>query len=260
MSGSIAVDFRRDVKRAPLAIEGLEDVADDERTRALTNWRARASSEHASARVFAALVPQMMRAGIDRRVVLRTSAMVAQELEHALLCAKVVAALGGDAEIEIRADLPAVPEHEDAPPLEAVLRNVLSVSCMSETVAVALVATEREMAGTDALRDVLEKILADEVKHARLAWKLLETVAPMLDRTTRDRLDEYLVQAFEHQLQFHGLFLEWPSTSDRGAAIGAPDGPANWACFVRTVEDVIVPGLEKHGLAGRAAWRAAITA
>jgi hypothetical protein len=53
-----------------------------------------------------------------------------------------------------------IPAHEDAEPLEALLRNVISVSCASETVAVTLVATEREPAGSPAIRHLLDQIAA----------------------------------------------------------------------------------------------------
>jgi hypothetical protein len=102
-----------------------------------------------------------MRANLPAREVHRVASMVQQELEHARLCARALVALGGDPVVELpRLDV--VPRHEDAAsPLEAVLRNVISIGCCSETVAVALVATEREQAGDGALRAVLEQILRD---------------------------------------------------------------------------------------------------
>src|SRR5262249_48666785 len=149
------------------------------------------------------------------------AAMVSQELEHALLCARVVAALGGEPK-GLLPDLPEVPAHADASPIEGLLRNVISVSCCSETVAVALVAAEREQAGAAALRAVLTQILADEVKHARFGWRLLDEVAPSLDPATKRRLSAYLVAAFEHHVLFHAPFLAMGSPSDAAVAIGAP--------------------------------------
>jgi hypothetical protein len=255
----IVLDLRREAARDPLLLPGIEALDDEERAQAVGNWRERMASEHVSARVFAALVPQLMRAGAARRQLVAVSAMIGQELEHALLCARVLAALGSEAVAPLPA-LAAVPEHLDAPPLEALLRNVISISCCSETVAVALVATEREQAACPALRELLEQILADEVKHARFGWKLLEEVGPALDRDLRRRLGVYLEVVFAHQLEFHAPFLAMPAASDRALGYGAPHGPSNWQCFVETMTEVTVPGLQRVGLPARAAWDAALAA
>jgi hypothetical protein len=256
---SAMLDLRREAEKQPLCIPGLDAVPEDERAAALSNWRERMLSEHVSARVFAALVPKLLGAGVAHRHLLAVSAMIGQELDHALLCARVVTALGGEARVPLPAALAAMPVHEDASPLEGVLRDVISISCCSETVAVSLVSTEREQTGTPALKEVLERILADEIKHARFGWKLLEEVGPTLDSTLRKRLGAYLVAAFEHQIAFHSPFLRMPSATDRAVGIGAPDGPSNWQVFVDTITGVTVPGLERYGLAAGRAWEAAVS-
>src|SRR5262249_17515523 len=152
-------------------------------------------------------------AGAAHRHVVAASAMIRQELDHALLCARVVDALGGEPRAALPEALPEVPTHADASPIEALLRDLISISCCSQTVAVALLATEREQAGTPALRGVLDRILADEVKHARFGWKLLEEIGPSLDDRQKRRLGAYLVAVFEHQLAFHAPFLRMPSAT-----------------------------------------------
>jgi hypothetical protein len=251
------LDLRAEARRHPLSLPGVDGLDEETRARAAINWRDRMASEHASSRVFAALLPQLMRAGIARRHQLAVASMVQQELDHAVLCARVVSALGEEP-VAALPRLDPVPEHADAGPLEAVLRNVISISCCSETVAVALVGSEREQAATRSLRDTLQRILADEVKHARFGWRLLEETAPALDRDARRRLDAYLVVAFEHQLDFHGPFLELPPASDLAASYGAPCGPSSWRCFVDTMLQVTIPGLERHGLAAHDAWLTAL--
>lgn len=253
----MTLDLRREVARSqPLPALALGEVSRADLDTARTNWRSRMGSEHASARVFGALIAQMMRAGLPEDETYRVGQMVQQELDHARLCAKVLVALGEEAACEMPA-LDPVPAHEDASPLEAVLRNVLSISCCSETVAVALVTSERELAGPPAIRHVLDRILRDEVKHARFGWRLVDTLCPSLDAKTRESLDAYLVDVFRHQIDFHGGFLRMGAAEDAGVAIGAADGPANWATFLATVEGVIIPGLARVGLRAEEAWRAA---
>jgi len=222
---------------------------------ARTNWRARMASEYASARVFGALVSGMMNAGLAADETYRVADMVRQELDHARLCARVLASLGASPVAEL-ADLPAVPEHADATPLEAVLRNIISIGCCSETVAVALVATEREQAGPPPLRRVLDQILRDEIKHSRFGWRLVSRLAPSLSGAELASLNAYLVDAFAHQIRFHAPFLEMPCASERGVALGAPHGRSNWLVFVSAMEEIVVPGLERCGLAAAEAWQA----
>jgi hypothetical protein len=166
-----------------------------------------------------------------------------------------VTALGGEARATMPRILPNVPRHDAVSPIACVLRNIVSISCCSETVAVSLVATERERAGAPELRGILDQILADEVKHSRLGWKLLGDVLPTLSAEDRAAIDAYLPYAFEHQVDFHSPFLDMKEQSDAAVGAGAADGPSNWACFVETLTQVIVPGLDRLGLGASEAWQ-----
>lgn len=248
------LDLRRQAAAQPLDLGGAPELNDRERLAAIATWKGRMVNEHASARVFAALVPQMMRAEVDPDHQAAVAEMISDELRHARLCAAAALALGGDPRAELP-PLPAVPEHEDAEPLEAVLRNVLSISCLSETVAVALIDAERLQAGPPVLAETLRSILADEVQHARFGWRLLEELEPRLHRGLRARLGEYLVVAFAH-LREHELrhIPARPAPSSAAEAVGVCDGRAARDLLFATIEDVIVPGLVAHGLPARAAW------
>jgi hypothetical protein len=151
--------------------------------------------------------------------------------------------------------LPAVPLHADAEPLEALLRNVLSIACLSETVAVALIGAERELAGPPAMQSTLTAILADEVGHARFGWRLLETLGPRLTPELRARLGDYLIVAFRH-LREHELahLPPQPAPSARAESFGVCDGHEARALFFETVRSVIIPGLEAHGIPAERAW------
>lgn len=252
-----ALDLRRDAARSPMRAIDVAGIPPADLAAARTNWRERMVSEHASARVFAALIGQMMRAGLPAAETRRVAQMAEQELDHGLLCARVLLALGGDPVAPLPR-LDDVPPHDDATPLEAVLRNVISVGCCSETVAVALVGTERELAGPPVVRDVLDRILADEVKHSRFGWRIVARVAKELSPEERAGIDAYLVDAFAHQIRFHRPFLAMPSSGDAGVAVGAPHGPSSWLVFVRTMTEIVIPGLAHHGFASSRAWQTAL--
>lgn len=254
----IALDLRDEAARAPLDLGDVSALTTAERAAAITNWRDRMVSEHASARVFAGFFDRLLRAGMPRRHLDMARAAIDEELSHAVLCARALTALGGEARAPLPDPLPRLAQHEDASPIEAVLRDALSIGACSETVAVALVGAEREQAACPDLRGVLDHILADEVGHARLGWKLLDELLPSEGMPTRRRLSAYLVAVFEHQLAFHSPFLHMPPMTDRGVAFGAADGPSSWRVFLSTMTTITIPGLDQRGLFASAAWAIAV--
>ncbi len=252
----IVLDLRAEARAVSVALDAAA-LTEAERQIAIATWRGRMVNEHVSARVFAALVPQAMAAGIAGARIAEVAAMIAEELRHGVQCAAVVEALGGEAVAPLP-PLPRVPEHDDAEPLEALLRNVLSISCLSETVAVALIGAERDAAGPPALQGILATILADEVGHARFGWRLLEEVAPRLTPALRARLGEYLVVAFQHLQEYElGHLPANPAPSEQAAGYGVCDGREARELFFATVANVIVPGLEVHGIPAADAWQRA---
>ena len=248
------LDLNAGAQALDLKLDGIPELGDAERRAALTTWRGRMMNEFVSARVFEALAGQIERAGLPADMIDTAHRFAADERRHGHLCAAVVRALGGSAVAPIRPLAP-VPEHADCAPMEALLRNVLSISCLAETVAVALVGAEREEAGPDCLRDVLTSILADEVRHARFGWTLLARVGPSLDDATRLRLGRYLELAFAHLEEHELRFLPaGPAPSDKAERVGVCDGDVSRELFYETVRTVIIPGLQARGLPAADAW------
>lgn len=213
-------------------------------------------NEYQSAEVFGALAQQAERLGLASAVVQQLREFEAEERRHGVLCGGVVEALGGQACAEVTTPRP-LPEHADVVPLEGFLRNVLSVSCLSETVAVALIGAERLEMPESPLRDVLSGIWADEVGHARFGWRVATELVPQLDDAARSRLSLYLRVALRH-LELHEL-AHLPLTSTppaAGVALGLCSGPDARVLFYETVTRAILPPLEALGLCANDAWAA----
>ena len=250
---SVLLDLRdaaRAHRPAVVDIPALRDAA-------IATWHARMINEHGSARVFECLAEQFAAAQMHD-VVEQFSRCAAEERLHGVLCGAVVEALGGEARAVVSDGEP-YPAHRDAAsPLEAALRNMLSICCLSETVAVSLIGAERLEMPEGELRTLLTRIYGDEVRHARLGWRTLARVAPALDADTRDRLGDYLEVAFAHLVEHELRHLpENAVPPPEGVALGLCSGPDARRLFFDTVEQVIVPGLEAHGLPARRAWRKA---
>ncbi len=224
------------------------------REAAIGTWRGRMINEHSSSRVFEGLAKQFAAAGVHD-VVDEVLGFANEERRHGVLCGAVVEALGGEARAEIPDGDP-YPAHADAKtPLEAALRNMLSICCLSETVAVSLIGAERIEMPEGELRDLLTRIYADEVGHSRFGWRTLGRLAPSLDAETKDRLGDYLEVAFDHLVEHELAHLpESSQPPPEGAALGLCSGSDARKLFFDTVEQVIVPGLELHGIPAKRAW------
>ena len=231
----IWLDLRQEASDLGYKFDDLPSLTEAELAAAQATWTGRMVNEHISSRVFAAILPQMMRAGIAPSKQAKVATMITDELRHARSCAGVVAALGGEA----RAELPAleeVPTHDDAEPIEALLRNVLSICCLSETVAVSLISAEYFELQGSAIGDVLKHILSDEVQHARFGWELVSELVPTVDDEVRGRLNQYLVVALQH-LHDHELahLPALGAMSESVAKAGVCDGLAARRLFFDTV-------------------------
>lgn len=253
------LDLRAEAASYGLVLADAEALSPAEREIAIATWRGRMVNEHASARVFAGLLAQLMAAGVSAVRQSEVVGFAAEELRHGVQCAAAVHALGGDARATLP-PLPPVPAHSDVSALEAVLRNVISISCLSETVAVALIGAEREQAGPPELGALLSTILADEVGHARFGWTLLDELSPQLaaDEDLRWRLGDYLIGAFEHLVRFELSHLpDRAAPSALAEEYGVCDGRDARVLLRDTVTTVIVPQLEERGIPARQAFDAA---
>ena len=249
----VILDLRDAARRLRPEVPALPHLRDA----AIATWRGRMINEHSSARVFDVLAKQLQAAGVEAAVVTEVRGFADEERQHGVLCGAVVEALGGEAYAEIP-DGEEVPAHEDAKsPLEAAVRNMLSICCLSETVAVSLIGAERLEMPSGELRDLLTGIYSDEVGHSRFGWRMLGILAPQLDAATKQRLADYLEVAFaslvEHELAHLPVASQPPP---EGAALGLCSGPDARRLFLDTVEHVIVPALEHHGIPARRAWLA----
>jgi hypothetical protein len=220
---------------------------------AIQTWQGRMRNEHQSSYVFEGLAAQLAVAGVSEKIVAECRAFADEERNHGVLCGAVVEALGGEAVVEVT-PLEKYPQHEDATPIEAAMRNLLSISCLSETVAVALIGAERLEMPEGELKELLTKIYADECGHCNFGWRMLDEILPD-DAALKERLGKYLAVAFahleRHELAHLPIEASWPA---EGASVGLCNGRDARELFYATLEQVIIPGLEARGIPAHSAW------
>ncbi len=154
------LNLREEGQALSYHVANVESLSEAELAAARGTWVGRMVNEHVSAQVFAGMIPQMMRAGIRADRQAQVATMIADEMRHARQCAGMVEALGGEAVAEMP-EIREMPLHKDAGPLEALLRNVLSICCLSETVAVSLISAEHLELQGGQIGQVLGQILGD---------------------------------------------------------------------------------------------------
>lgn len=237
-----------DLRAAARPLAPALPIEPADRAAAIATWRGRMVNEHGSARVFTALAVQLSDARADDEWIVAARRMAQEERRHGVLCGAVVEALGGAARAPALREEP-MPAHADVDRFEAVTRNILSICCLSESVAVALIGAERLQMPEGALRDVLTEIWSDEIGHARFGWRWL---AAHRERLRADRLGTYLRVAFAH-LEAHEL-AHLPLGGAGDPALGVCTGADGRALFYGAVEQVIIPRLEGLGLPAADAW------
>jgi hypothetical protein len=217
-------------------------------------WTVRATAEHESALIFAGLLPFALeaKASLDAQTVL--VGMAEDELRHAAICAEVARRLGGEPPPPAPTTIP-----RGARPIEEqLLRHVIYGNCMTETVNAARLVDAAEQARDPFLRGALLELLADEVRHAKFGFVLLADWASFLAShpDARRAIDEFLPGAFAAlERTLSGAGASRAGFGDDDLALGSPDPGRLAEVFYRTVEEAIVPGLDRAGFAASAAWR-----
>lgn len=217
-------------------------------------WLGRMVNEYRSGAVFEHTAKVLARAGCPAHVVDTCLGFAAEERNHGVLCGAVVVRAGGEARAVVGPEEP-FPEHADTTPRAAAVRHLISISCMAETVAVALVGDERERMPEGPLRDVLTRIWADEIGHARFGWRTVAALLPELDADEREAVIAYLPVAFEHLERHELAHLPVAFRAPLGGdEVGLCSGLEARELFYATVEHAVVSGLEAIGLPATEAW------
>lgn len=245
------IDLRADARLASPVLPAVANLAALAPS-AKATWRGRMINEYMSSGVFEGLAVQCAALGLEDEAD-ECRGFADEERRHGVLCGAVLEALGGEAAFEAVATGD-FPEHAEVSKEEALARNLVAISCMAETVAVSLIGAERLEMPEGELKDLLTKIYADEVGHARFGWRLVGKLVADLDAAARARFGDYLRIAFAH-LEEHELAHLAPGPAPAGgAAFGLCSGREARDLFFATVDDAIIPGLEALGLPARAAW------
>ena len=221
--------------------------ADHDVERAILEWRARAAAEHRSAAQAARLLHLCVVLGVDRAHVDALARTVADELDHAALSHGVARALGGD-DAPVDVDLALLLPGPGQGPLAEGLLLCLSELCVGETLAVDLFAEMRAQATQPEARAALDRILRDEPRHRRWAWRHLDALLALDPAGGRRLLNGALEGVLEGVAAAYGEVPEALDPGPRGRAAGLLPGAVWRRVFWRTWSRHLRPRLSRAGL------------
>jgi len=232
--------------RAPEALRALAAAA----------WAFRWQVELEAEVRFARLAERLGALGLAPQLAALARRASSDERRHAAHCARLAASMGRPVPAEAPPPPPPIApsglEEEDA-----VTYELTAACCVTESVSVAVLTALLPVAGDAALRAALHELAEDEVSHARLGWAWLAVaaargrtafLAPHLPAMLGGAADDQLFEPVEAAREDPALL-----------ALGVLPQAVKRELFVRSLDEVIFPGLEGAGVdtgAGRA-WLAA---
>jgi hypothetical protein len=170
-------------------------------------WAQDGLFEHASVAAFARVIGELLSIGAPAELIRATQQAIADELEHARLCfdlaSRHAGAVLGPGSLGVLAKptiFGTVSDSRAGDPV-AIALAMLEEGCINETVAAAEAAVAALQCREPGAKSVLERIAADETRHAALAWRTLRwlldshaEVAPAL-RLRFDQLAQLAILA-----------------------------------------------------------------
>lgn len=167
-------------------------------------WLEQALMEHASVAAFARFSLQLLALGAPAELVSSAASAMNDEIEHARACFELARRHRDDDVGPGPLSMDSALEGTD---LESVMLGTIAEGCIGETIAAIEAAEAAAHCEDGAARGVLERIAADETRHAELAWRFVAWALESGPAALRERARV----AFSSELQ-------------RASAGGAPSG------------------------------------
>lgn len=185
---------RADWRAAGIRVRSIDAAT---RRRLAEHWTRIAQYEHASIASFARAATDLLALGAPPTLILATRSALADEIEHARLVFALASAYAeqpiGPGPLAIDG---ALASHSDA---REVIEGLIIEACVGETLAAIEVQEAASWAEDPTVAALLERIAADELRHAALGWRSLRWTLDRGDASLRafafERLDAALRDA-----------------------------------------------------------------
>jgi hypothetical protein len=222
-------------------------LSEAQRERAAKTWRARTQAEYMAVSTFSVLSMDLCAAAVPADFLSAVHQAAIDEVRHAELCVRLTSLYSGKEELP-PTGLSDLPDDPARPKRLQALSNALLVSCVAETYATVAVNAMRDDAVDPCVRQVLQIIYGDELRHARIGWSFL---AWSLKVGGKDAIDAAAAMV-PVAVRAAANVVEAPRDDDaiddvlRGHGLMTPGEER--VLFSRAVREVLVPGFEAVGV------------
>lgn len=148
----------------------LDGVTAAEREALAAHWTQAGQMEHASIAAFARFSLHLLSMGAPPGLLLEAQAAMADETEHARVCFALASAYAGR---PVGPGALPMDRALDGGSAREIVVTAIREGCVGETAAAIEAAEAAAHAEDPAVRAALEKIAADETRHAELAWRFV---------------------------------------------------------------------------------------
>jgi hypothetical protein len=192
----------------------LRGLSRRERRRLTAAWTRSAQGEHASVAAFARFVLQLLQLGAPAELVADATAAMQDEIRHARVAFGIASAFAGEL---VGAGSLDTADALAATDLTAIVLDTVREGCVAETIAAAQAEVARDACVDPVIRDALSAIVADEQRHAELAWRFVRwalqvhpELAPAVAAAFSEGLEQPLVAVdpMAEVLRAHGQLCE----------------------------------------------------
>lgn len=203
-------------------------------------WLRRVEAEYRSGAHAQHLTLWLMQLGAPPDLIEQGLDVVRDELLHAELSDNVFRAAGGTGAPELSRESLALTRHPSEALEFDVLRVAVEMFCLGETVAVRLFSRLRDQSSVPVVREALDQILRDEVRHREFGWALLEwLLSTPLAQTFRTRLAQDLPGMLERVRRNYGGVALDKLGAEKLSRMAAAMNPVARAWGVMPVSDYV---------------------
>lgn len=224
----------------------LNALSPRKRARLAAIWLHRAAMERRVADSFEVIHGALTRRRADAQLIGLAERAIDDEYRHAELSRFVASQFAGrELDAPPRLSL-VVPKHTGASPQVRDALFIVGQCVLNETTASAFLEACLVRAEGTLARCALSELLSDEIDHGRIGWTFLASLAT----ADRNELNRWLLpMAFVNLRQWRRETPDDPDYSAEFAHHGAPPASVIHAAVLAALQELIVPGFERLGMA-----------
>jgi hypothetical protein len=207
-------------------------------------WQKREKTEREAASLFAHLAVMLNNLNLPPALVQLAARASKEEASHALDCRRIIRATGIGLEELSPEPIPFLgpPELSLA---DRALYTSVAMGCITETLSAALLLEMNHSTTDPLIREIVHKILTDEIGHSRLGWEHLRIAG---NKSNVSWLGNYLPAMLDEVLTEETPHPSINASVEDLSGFGILSRSKVQTIFRDTIDSVLIPGFEIYGI------------